>query len=56
MTKDEIREEIEDLDNEVFGAIVECCKELYCDGVPLYRWDRDMVLSRFDSALDESGG
>lgn len=51
MVKDEIREEIEDLDDDVVSAIIECCKELYCDGVPLYNWDRDMVLSRFDKAL-----
>jgi hypothetical protein len=51
MTKEEIREELEYIDDSIVSAIIECCKELFCDGVPLYDWDRDTALQRFDKAL-----
>ena len=51
MTKQEIREELKYIDDDVVNAVIECCKELLCEGVPPCEWDRDAVLNHFDKAL-----
>ena len=52
MNAQEIREEIEEMDEELLDTIVQCCKELYCDGIPLYNWNRETLLERFDKAIE----
>jgi hypothetical protein len=48
----EIKEEIEEMDEEVLYTIIQCCKELYCDGIPLFNWNRETLLERFDKAIE----
>ena len=51
MTKKELIREIEDLDEDVFEAIIACCKELYCDGIQLYNWDKYACLEHLEEAI-----
>lgn len=50
MNKAEIKEELKFLDSMIVEAVIECCKELYCDGIPLYEWNYDSAMERFDKA------
>lgn len=50
MSKAEIKEELECMDSSIVEAIIECCKQLYCDGVHLYEWDYNSAMERFDKA------
>lgn len=52
MTKEEVREKIEDIDEEVFLVIIDCFKFMDCDGVPLYHWDYDKVMEYFDKVTE----
>ena len=52
MDKDYIMNEIEEMDEDVLLSIIECCKQLAINGVPLYDWDADSVLDVFDEAID----
>jgi len=53
MNKAEIREELECMDPIIVESIIECCKELYCNGVPMYGWDYDSVMRLFDKAIQD---
>ena len=50
MSKEEIREELEFMDSSIVEAIIDCCKELYCEGIPLYEWSYNLAMERFDNA------
>jgi len=52
MTKEELKETIENLDDEVVELIIDGCKELFFDGVQPCYWDRDSVLDRFDKITE----
>jgi len=54
MTKEEIREEIEYLDDDVVYTIIECCKELYSKGVQLFNWDKYTMMELLDKILEDS--
>jgi hypothetical protein len=56
MSKAEIKEELESLDSGIVEVVIECCKELYCDGIPLYKWDYDSAMERFDKATRDWEG
>ena len=53
MTKKEIWQKIEETDDTVLFAIIECCKQFYLNGTPLYKWERDELLNVFDEAIDD---
>ena len=53
MVKEYIRNEIEHMDDIVLLSIIECCKKLVINGVPLYEWDADSVLDVFDEAIED---
>jgi hypothetical protein len=44
MTEKEIKDAIEDIDDEVLLTIIDCCKELFCNGIQMCFWDRDSVI------------
>lgn len=52
MNKDEVKTEIEEMDEVLLLNIIECCKQLYIDGTPLFLWDRDTILDAVDRALE----
>ena len=52
MDKEYILNEIEEMDEDVLSSIIECCKQLAINGVPLYDWDADSVLDVFDEVID----
>lgn len=60
MTEDEMKlrlsilEAIEDLDDEVLLTIIDCCKELHCNGTALWAWDRDSIMSVLDKVLNDN--
>ena len=49
--KEKIRDDLEHLDDGIMSAVIECCKELFCDVVFLHKWDKDTVLEYLDKAL-----
>ena len=53
MDKEYIMNEIEDMDEDALLSIIECCKQLAIDGVPLYEWDADSVLDVFDEVIED---
>ena len=53
MNKEEIKEAIEDLDEEVLLTIIDCCKELYIKGVHMCFWDMDSIEDVLDKVLEE---
>lgn len=53
MTEEEIKEAIEDLDDEVLMTLIECCKQLCIDGMTLCFWDRDAIMDVIDKVLEE---
>lgn len=53
MTKKELKEEFNYIDSTIINVVIECCKELYCEGVPLYDWDYDTVMKHFDKATQD---
>ena len=56
MTREEINETkqaIEDLDDLVLDVIIQCCKELYCQGMQMCFWDRYSVMDVIDKVLEE---
>ena len=52
MDKEYVRDEIEEMDEDVLLSIIECCKQLAIDGVPLYEWDADSVLDVLDEVIE----
>lgn len=56
MSKTAIKEELECMDSSIVESIIECCKELYCDGIPLYEWNYDSAMDRFDKATRDWKG
>lgn len=52
MTKEEIKEAIEELDDEVILAIIFCCKEFVVQGKPLYAWDEQELMNVLDKVLE----
>ena len=42
----------ENMDDIVLLSIIECCKQLAINGVPLYEWDADSVLDVFDEVIE----
>ena len=52
MDKEYIKNEIEEMDEDVLLSIIECCKQLAINGVPLYEWDGDAILDVFDEAIE----
>ena len=56
MTKEEIKETmeaIEELDDVVLDTIIQCCKELHCQGTQMCFWDRDAIMDVIDKVLEE---
>ena len=53
MVKEYIMNEIEEMDEDVLLSIIECCKQLAINGVPLYDWDVDSVLDVFDEVIED---
>ena len=53
MYKDYVRNEIEHIDDDVLLSIIECCKQLAINGVPLYEWNNDRLLEVFDELFNE---
>lgn len=53
MSKTEIKKELEFMDSSIVEAVIECCKELFCNGVPLYEWDYNSVMGVFDKATQD---
>lgn len=53
MTQEEIKEAIEDLDEEVLLTIIDCCKELYIKGMEMCFWDRYSIEDVLDKVLEE---
>ena len=53
MSKAEIKNELEFMDSSIIESLIECCKELYCNGVPLYEWDYNSVMEVFDKATQD---
>lgn len=53
MNKEEIKEAIEDLDEEVLLTIIECCKELNIKGMQMCFWDRHSIEDVLDKVLEE---
>ena len=52
MDKEYVRKEIERMDDIVLLSIIECCKKLAINGVPMYEWDNDSLLDVFDEAIE----
>lgn len=52
MDKEYVKNEIECMDEDVLLSIIECCKQLAINGVPLYEWDVDSILDVFDDAIE----
>ena len=52
MDKEYIKNEIECMDEDVLLSIIECCKQLAINGVPLYEGDCDSILDVFDEAIE----
>ena len=52
MDKEYIKNEIECMDEDVLLSIIECCKQLAINGVPLYEWDDSSILDVFDEAIE----
>lgn len=52
MTQEEIKEAIEDIDEEVLLTIIECCKELNIKGLQMCFWDRDSIEGVLDKVLE----
>ena len=53
MDKEYIKNEIEEMDEDVLLSIIECCKQLVINGVPLYDWDAGSILDVFDEAIED---
>ncbi len=53
--KERIRECIEDIDDEVLETIIDCCKELVCNGKQMFLWDRDAIMDVFDKVMKGNG-
>ena len=56
MTREEInetKEAIEDLDDVVLDVIIQCCKELHCQGMQMWFWDRYAIMNVIDKVLEE---
>lgn len=56
MTKEEIKETkevIEELDDIVLDVIIQCCKELHCQGIQMCFWDRVAIMGVIDKVLEE---
>ena len=52
MDKEYIKNEIEEMDEDVLLSIIECCKQLAINGVPFYEWDADSVFDVFDEVIE----
>ena len=52
MNKEDIIFEIENLSDYAFDAIIECFKDLYCNGAPLYLWNREHIENLLDKVID----
>ena len=52
MDKEYIKNEIEEMDEDVLLSISACCKQLAINGVPFYEWDADSVLDVFDDVIE----
>lgn len=55
MDKEEIRQAIEDIDYEVLYTIIDCIKELQCNGTQMFQWDRDAIMEVFDKVMKGNG-
>ena len=55
MTREEIIEAIEDIDDEVLLTIIDCIKELLCNGTQMFLWDRDTIMDVVDEVLKGNG-
>ena len=53
MDKEYVMDEIEEMDEDVLLSIIECCKQLAINGVPLYDWDADSVLDVFNEVIED---
>ena len=53
MTNEEIRKTIEDLDEEVLLTIIECCKEMYCNGIAPWEWNY-RIMDALDEVLEDN--
>ena len=53
MTQEEIKEAIEDLDEEVLYTIIDCCKEFSIKGIQMCFWDRYNLMDVIDKVLEE---
>ena len=53
MDKEYVMDEIEEMDEDVLLSIIECCKQLAINGVPLYDWDADSVLVVFNEVIED---
>ena len=53
MDKEYIKNEIEEMDEDVLLSIIECCKQLVIKGVPMHKWDADSVLDVFDEVIED---
>ena len=53
MTREEIKEAIENLDEEVLLTIIECCKQLNIKSMQMCFWDRDSIEDVLDKVLEE---
>ena len=53
MDKEYVKNEIECMDEDVLLSIIDCCKQLVINGVPLYEWDADAILDVFDEANED---
>jgi hypothetical protein len=53
MNKAEIKNELEFIDSSIVEVVIECCKELYCNSVPLYEWDYNSVMGVFDKVIQD---
>ena len=53
MDKEYIKNEIEEMDEDVLLSIIACCRELAVKGVPMHKWDADSVLGVFDEVIED---
>ena len=55
MTKEEIKQAIENIDEDVLLTIIDCCKELACNGTQMYLWDKDAIMDVLDDVMKGNG-
>ena len=53
MDKEYIKNEIEEMDEDVLLSIIEYCRELAVKGVPMRKWDEESVLDVFDEVIED---